>query len=408
MGQENFLSVLVADDEPELLNAVCQLIDWEDVGFRLVGRAGNGLDALQLIEELQPDFLLTDIRMPFISGTKLVQQAKAVQPLLQAAFLSGYDDFEYAQQGIEEEIAAYLLKPISMSELTQELRKIHAKVQKRLELLRGGTGGESRQLAAAMLLLDDYAGQNPEACLKRVRELGMELSDRDAVKAVAVSAQGFGAETQALLGMAERVLGRAYACCGFLSGDRAALLLASKEGFSRLYPAVDELRQLIRRTWGAEALIGLSKDFPSPGFSHAAYQEAVQALQLAQKNGGLCAADEADSMDVLCARALKMLESEYMDESLTLQGVSERLHVSANYLGSNIKKYAGDSFMNLLIRKRMSVAERLIKSGGSRISDVARRCGYSDQSYFGYCFKKYYGISPVRARQEAERGQGQA
>ena len=110
------LSVLVADDEPELLGAVCQLIDWDALGFRLVGRASNGLDALQLIEELQPDFLLTDIRMPFISGTALTRQAKAVQPLLQVAFLSGYDDFEYAKAGIEDEIVAYLLKPISMAE----------------------------------------------------------------------------------------------------------------------------------------------------------------------------------------------------------------------------------------------------------------------------------------------------
>ena len=83
------LTVLVADDEPELLQAVCQLIDWQALGFRLVGRASNGLEALQLVEELQPDFLLTDIRMPFISGTALTRQAKAVQPLLQAAFLSG-------------------------------------------------------------------------------------------------------------------------------------------------------------------------------------------------------------------------------------------------------------------------------------------------------------------------------
>ena len=75
---EQLLTILVADDEPELLDAVCRLIDWESIGFRLVGRAGNGLDALQLVEELQPDFLLTDIRMPFISGTALTRQAKAV------------------------------------------------------------------------------------------------------------------------------------------------------------------------------------------------------------------------------------------------------------------------------------------------------------------------------------------
>ena len=100
------LTVVVADDEPELLNSVCQLVDWQSVGFRLVGRAGNGLDALQLVEELQPDLLLTDIQMPFISGTALARQVKAVQPLIQVAFLSGYDHFEYAKSGIEDEIVA--------------------------------------------------------------------------------------------------------------------------------------------------------------------------------------------------------------------------------------------------------------------------------------------------------------
>ena len=65
---EEFYTVVVADDEPGLLEAVCSMIRWEEIGFRLVGSAGNGLDALQLVEQLQPDLLLTDIQMPFISG----------------------------------------------------------------------------------------------------------------------------------------------------------------------------------------------------------------------------------------------------------------------------------------------------------------------------------------------------
>ena len=156
MEKHQVLTVLVADDEPELLGAVCQLIDWESLGFRLVGRAGNGLDALQMVEALQPDFLLTDIRMPFISGTALTRQAKAVQPLLQVAFLSGYDDFEYAKAGIEDEIVAYLLKPISMAELTEELRKIHDKIEKRLASLTRPQGG-----AEALRAGDEFGRLQP-------------------------------------------------------------------------------------------------------------------------------------------------------------------------------------------------------------------------------------------------------
>ena len=108
-------------------------------------------------------------------------------------------------------------------------------------------------------------------------------------------------------------------------------------------------------------------------------------------------------MDQLCGRVLQIIEKESMDESLTLQTVSDRLHVSASYLGPNIKKSAGDTFINLLIHKRMSVAANLLESSDSRIAEIARRCGYPDQSYFGYCFKKFYGVSPAKMRQERER-----
>ena len=61
----------MADDEDVLREAVCTMVPWEELGFRLAGSASNGLDALQLVEKLEPDLLLTDIRMPFISGIEL-------------------------------------------------------------------------------------------------------------------------------------------------------------------------------------------------------------------------------------------------------------------------------------------------------------------------------------------------
>ena len=73
---KSLYSVIVADDEYELREAVCTMIPWEDYGFRLVGSASNGLDALQMVEECEPDLLLTDIRMPFISGIELARQVR--------------------------------------------------------------------------------------------------------------------------------------------------------------------------------------------------------------------------------------------------------------------------------------------------------------------------------------------
>lgn len=114
MADKNIYTVVVADDEDELREAVCTMIPWEALGFHLVGNASNGLDALELVERLEPDLLLTDIRMPFISGIELARQVREIRPAMHIAFLSGFDDFEYAKQAIQYNIISYMLKPLTM------------------------------------------------------------------------------------------------------------------------------------------------------------------------------------------------------------------------------------------------------------------------------------------------------
>ena len=65
--------------------------------------------------------------MPFVSGIELARQVREVHPSTQIAFLSGYDDFSYAQKAIQYNIISYMLKPISAIELTEELKKIKEK-----------------------------------------------------------------------------------------------------------------------------------------------------------------------------------------------------------------------------------------------------------------------------------------
>ena len=405
MDKQNLLSVVVADDEQELLGAVCQLIDWGGIGFKLVGRASNGLDALQLVEELQPDFLLTDIHMPFISGTALAAQVKAVQPLIQVAFLSGYDEFEYAQQGIASEVIAYLLKPISMAQLTQELIEIHRKIEKKqADFSAARQDASNYQAVAAAMLLDCYFYTGRVENLKALSRMGLAPESIRSVTVAALSCADADAQAcQTALGAAEKFLSRQYPCRGFCSAGRIVLLLTSENGFLQLHAAIDELRRALKRLLDLDVSAGISKEHAPDADFHEAYKEAMEALKTAETESGFCAADGQSGIDQLCGRVLQIIDKEYMDETLTLQSVSDRLHVSASYLGPNIKKNAGDTFINLLIRKRMAVALNLLQSSDSRIAEIARRCGYSDQSYFGYCFKKFYGVSPAKMRQEREQ-----
>ena len=125
-------TVLVVDDEQDQRQAIIERVRWADAGFEVVGEAENGVEALDLIEALEPDLILTDIRMPMISGLELARRVREVRPATQIVILSGYDSFEYAREAIDYNIISYLLKPISSDELSAALFDIRRKMDERL------------------------------------------------------------------------------------------------------------------------------------------------------------------------------------------------------------------------------------------------------------------------------------
>lgn len=134
--------VLLADDEEDIRVGISEKMDWRGLGFTLVGQAENGRDALELAEALQPDVVLTDIKMPFMDGLELCGILTQRLPASKFVVFSGFDDFEYAKQAIKMNISEYILKPINASELTAVLLRLKAQLdeerteRRNMELLR--------------------------------------------------------------------------------------------------------------------------------------------------------------------------------------------------------------------------------------------------------------------------------
>ncbi|WP_256759756.1 response regulator [Cohnella sp. WQ 127256] len=122
------LKVIVADDEEQIRLGIAEGIPWEDIGLTLVGTAENGRDALELVMKQLPEIVLFDINMPFMSGLEFAAEAKKALPHSQFIVLSGYDDFEYAQEAINLGVSDYLLKPISPTDLVEALEKAKHKL----------------------------------------------------------------------------------------------------------------------------------------------------------------------------------------------------------------------------------------------------------------------------------------
>ena len=109
-------------------------IDWGAAGFSLVGEAGNGEEALELAEQLRPDVVLTDIKMPFMDGLELCRRLRQSLPAAKLVVFSGFDDFEYARQAMGAGVSEYILKPINAPELMEVLVKLRRQLdEQRME-----------------------------------------------------------------------------------------------------------------------------------------------------------------------------------------------------------------------------------------------------------------------------------
>ncbi|SES82914.1 response regulator transcription factor [[Clostridium] polysaccharolyticum] len=119
------LRVLLVDDEPFILKGLKVLIDWNREGFEIAGTASNGEEALEFVRHNQVDLIMSDIKMPVMTGLELLKRIRE-ENITDAYFVivSGYADFSYAQQAMQYKCTNYILKPVKEEELVEELRKI--------------------------------------------------------------------------------------------------------------------------------------------------------------------------------------------------------------------------------------------------------------------------------------------
>ncbi|MCI8598931.1 MAG: response regulator [Lachnospiraceae bacterium] len=528
-------TIVIADDEMELRQALIRRIDWENIGFQVVGEAENGAEALELVEKLEPDLLLTDVRMPFMSGIDLAREVREIRPNIQIAFLSGYDDFTYAQQAIQYNIISYMLKPISARELTEELKKIKKKIDDKFEAFTKKTAHEEEQALINFLmplLLDSFQGEKSkereQILCKEAIEKGFLKSDQeDLYYTVLVTSfwdeQGKNCTIETRANAIHLILDKYMDHICFYANGRIVSLLSSTrlELEKYLHIIVEDISQSVKRIMNLSVSIGVSRIVSGLSNCHEAYIEAMDAISYSKRSDqgayfiadiersgsfdqeavqasvneieGLLRSGQEEELSgylrglfgqmeqkevppmnmqlvmvqlvaavfrvtyavvdseavmnlqrlsplqgqtffenvqemqeryltfclaardlvtehrkksgsVICDKALAMIERQYMDPELSLNSISSVISVTPNYLSALIKRLTGSTFIDLLTKKRMDTAKKLLLETSMKIREVSEKCGYNDQHYFSYCFKKYEGVSPNACRRQHEEG----
>lgn len=187
-------SVLLIDDEPWALLGLKNSIEWQCYNMEIVGETTDSEEALTLMCEKKPDVVFTDIKMPVYSGLDLIKIAKSENLNTEFVIVSGFKEFEWAQEAIQFDVVSYILKPIEVESLEKLIIKLQVKLQEKeqkkdlptiTDLLNNSTN-ENKDIRLALEKWSEHENQpdirflmsnrNINDHLKQIQEINVELA----------------------------------------------------------------------------------------------------------------------------------------------------------------------------------------------------------------------------------------
>ena len=373
--------VLLADDEEEIRTGISRKIDWAALGFSLVGEAGNGEEALELAEQLRPDVVLTDIKMPFLDGLELCRRLRVSLPGARLVVFSGFDDFEYARQAVSMGVSEYILKPINAPELTRVLEALRDQLDRQrlerrdMETLRRRYE-ESLPVLRELFYTRLLSGQiRPEQVQDRAARYEIDLpqglwtaalvhvdgdeGERDEL--LLLSVQSFLEKHFALAGCAARVV---------LYGDMAALLV-HLDREDRLYPLLEELERLSRLSQsylGLRLTTGVGLPCRGPEELNHSAGGARSALDYRVLAGGSRVIYIGDLEPQSAAPSFEEEDQRALSAAVKL-GAREQAEAVVRELMERLRR-ASLSQCDLFLLEVVTCLVRLARSGGLAVEEV--------------------------------------
>lgn len=425
-------SVLLVDDEEDAVQVIMKKINWESMGFRIAGYAGNGIEALEMAEKAQPDVVMTDIRMPYMDGLSLSRKLKELYPNIRIIIFSGFDDFEYAREAIQIEVEPYLTA-VSVKKLAEEhvREKWDCRIFSYLgEIIIITQLSEKREVTDYTDYMDRFCKMARRVCRAEVTAGIGRVCDE--IKDIPISYKGAAdaVSYRVILGNTrainitevnpknadesweERAVRQLFKM--IRTGDRQSLEKAVSECVRKLFgreTSQQKYRLLIMEIitelfrFGSdnqlktEQIFGQNEDV----YGEIMRMESVEAVQtwlmaVSARMQDMILADRTNTTKSFVKRAAEYVKEHYSDQELSVEVVCKALGVSTSYFSTVFKKETGKTFVKYLTEFRMEKAAELLLTKEEKTYLIAQKAGYSDPNYFSYVFKRQFGVPPSKYR----------
>lgn len=387
--------IMFVDDDAIIRRNIENKIDWASHGWELVYTARDPMEALDYLKDHQPDIILTDIKMPGISGIEMASIAMDYYPGIKFVFISGYKDFEYAQQVLKLNAVDYLTKPLEQEQLIRVIQKaeeLYNKDKKTEEILKEKYPQLKRKYMSK-LMRENF--QNLDTAFFEEFDININkglgiVSFIELKFCEKISLEQKKEWVEKLCDSLENI----YHGSIFFCMDNLQIFTIYTDSTTKdellFYENLTELENMIH-DFVKEKLGGGSAEFIYGSLMHSlndlysSYQSALQKIN--------------SDVEHLLFEVRHYIEQNYSDCELSLVKIADYFNVNHCYLTSIFKKKFDINLYDYIIRVRMENASRLILNSELKNYEIAEATGYKNPQYFSMSFKKYYNCTVTQYRE---------
>lgn len=366
----NSYHVLLADDDVSITKGLSDILRANFPGLFTLHCASSGTELRSLLCRVPAALVITDIKMPGLSGLECLRFVREQGLACEVVLLSGYDDYALIRQALKLNVLDYMLKPVHIESLVRLIREI-------LPRLEGRTFTPARDEAPAAAVRESA----PYFDIP----VGKPLDEKSLDEALESFVRGMQSMDEEAAEDALRT---------FFGGNDGSVLdeAATKSALiRRVYQLMERIPQMIH-------IIANNK---------LTHYDAVSSIKnlptISQLQGRLIETFRYDVQQLrqstekrdqyLVTRAKNYIAQHYM-ESPTLDEVAGELHINPSYFSTLFRQLSGVTFRDYLRMERIAQAQRLIEQESCKLYEVAERVGYQSTSHFNRAFKEVTGVTP--------------
>lgn len=349
--------ILIVDDETLLRNGLKMIIQRNSRDFQIIAEANNGIKALELIKIIKPHIVISDIRMPEMDGLELVRRIDKNNPDIIKVIVSGYGDFEYAQQAIQYKVYDYLLKPIKTSIIINLLEKLKRETEKKIKE-RYNNELDILRINGKISIL--YSIVKQEEIILSIETLNYN-DVRNALDSIFMYMTNISIDIFHIKQLSLEIL-------NFIINSLKNLGENEKESFILKFckPYIVEPHKNVgsAKSWFCLCLF--------------------EIMDFIKERGKIIGPTD---------KIVKYLNDNF-EKEISLKTLAEEFHFNPCYISDMFKINTGINFHEYLTALRIKKSIELLNDSRLKIYDIAKMVGYVNVNHFNRVFKKNIGMSP--------------